>query len=309
MASFAPLVLFVYNRPLYTQKVLDALAANPEAKHSFLYIYCDGAKQNATDDVLHKIEETRKLARSENRFKSVKIIEQPANKGLANSIIAGVSEICNKYGSIIVLEDDTVTSPFFLRYMNEALQIYKDVDKVGSICGYWYPTQKQVPELFFLKNPSCWGWATWLRVWNTFETDGIKLLSKLNEKKLTKKFDLEGSMQYTQMLKDQISGKVDSWAIRWEAGNFINNKMSLYPGFSLVQNIGFDGSGVHSGSTNYFDVPLSDKPITVSLLPIVESGDARVALIQFYKSMKKGIFVRLLHRFLRLLNIKYVISV
>jgi hypothetical protein len=303
MRLLAPIVLFVYNRPSYTQKVLDCLAANAEAKDSILYIYCDGTKQGANKDVLHKIEETRSIARKENRFKAVQVVEQSGNMGLANSIMTGVSEICNKYGSIIVLEDDIATSPFFLRYMNDALHTYKDVEGVGSISGYWYPTKKHLPEVFFLKSQSCWGWATWTRAWNAFEPDGSKLLSKLTAGGLTREFDLEGSMKYTEMLRQQIAGKIDSWAIRWDATNFTLNKMSLFSSLSLVQNIGFDGSGIHSKDVNYYDVVLSDHPINVPLLPVVEDSSARKALVQFYRKINKDIFFRRLHKLFSILRV------
>ncbi|MGF7079864.1 hypothetical protein [Mucilaginibacter sp. UYCu711] len=300
MSLLAPIVLFVYNRPAKTQIALNTLAANPEAKQSILYIYCDGEKAGASNETLEKIKETRIIAKNENRFKEVKVIEQAHNKGLSNSIITAVTEICNKYGSIIVLEDDIVTAPFFLCYMNEALQLYKDVDNVGCISGYWYPIKKKLPEIFFLRNFSCWGWATWSRAWNIFEEDGCKILLDLKEKKLTKQFDLDGSIKYTQMLKDQISGKNNSWAIRWDAINFVNKRLCIYPNVSLVKNIGFDGNGTHSTKTNYYDAHLADKPIIMQQTPAVESIDARNELIQFYKKLNRNIFFKRLFSFLTL---------
>jgi len=293
---FAPVLLFAYNRPLNTQKVLDNLAANAEAEKSTLHIYCDGAKPGANSDTLYKINETRLIANSETRFKDVKVVEQSENKGLSKSVIEGVTQICNQYGSVIVLEDDIIISPYFLKYMNEALQKYKEIDEVGCISGYWYPTKKQLPETFFLKSQSCWGWATWLRAWQNFETDGTRLLKVLNENNINKQFDLDGSIQYTQMLKDQISGKIDSWAVRWDAVNFINNKLCLYPGKSLVQNIGFDGSGIHSGTDNYYYVNPSNQPVILNSVPLIECNDARNALIQFYKQLNKALFYQRLRK-------------
>lgn len=294
--TLAPLLLFVYNRPVYTQRVLDALASNPEAGNSLLYIYCDGAKAGANENILQKIEKTREIVRAEYRFKEVIIIEQDYNKGLANSVISGVSDVCNKHGSVIVLEDDIVTSPFFLRYMNDALEIYKHISNVTTISGYWYPTTGELPETFFLKTPACWGWATWARAWKTFENDGNKLLSELKEKKLTRKFDLNGSIKYTRMLEEQILGKNNSWAIKWDAMNFINNNMCLYPGKSLVQNIGFEGDGVHSAKENYYDASLSEKAIIVSLLPVEECSIALKALMQFYKKINRANLIQRIKR-------------
>jgi len=110
---------------------------------------------------------------------------------------------------------------------------------VGSIHGYWYPVDRQVPETFFLRGASCWGWATWSRAWQLFEGDGRQLLAELERQGLTHRFDLDGAMAYTRMLKDQIAGKNNSWAIRWHAAMFLAGRLQLSPGTSLVRNTGF----------------------------------------------------------------------
>ncbi len=284
----APIALFTYSRPLYTSKVLDHLAANPEAKDSVLYVFCDGAKENSSNETITLIKANREIVRKESRFKEVIVIEEKRNKGLSASIIDGVTSLCKTHWSVIILEDDILTSPFFLRYMNEALFVYKDEESASSISGYWYPIKNKFPETFFLQDASCWGWATWARAWKNFEADGAKLYAEIMEKKLSKGFDIYGT-RYTLMLKYQIEGVNDSWAIRWDAGNFLSNRMSLYPGKSLVQNIGFDGSGVHCPDINYYDVDLMDRAINVKLLPVEESQLAKRTLIQFYTDMKRDI--------------------
>ena len=152
--TLAPIILFVYNRPDHTEMVLNKLAVNQEAKDSVLYIYCDGVKYEANCETQQKIKDTRSIAKKEKRFKEVVILEQIENKGLANSIIDGVTKICKEYGAVIVLEDDILVSQFFLGYMNAALELYKDFDSVGSVNGYWYPIKDVMPETFFLKNQS-----------------------------------------------------------------------------------------------------------------------------------------------------------
>ena len=304
MIAFAPVVLFVYNRPAHTKKALNSLAANKEAASSILYVHCDGYKDNSSELLLRKIADTRELVRKENRFKEVRIIEQEKNKGLSNSIIDEVSKICNDHGTVIVLEDDIVTSPFFLRYMNEALNVYKDEASVSSISGYWYPIKQKFPETFFLQDASCWGWATWARAWKNFEADGAMLYSEIIKKKLSKKFDKYGT-RYTLMLKHQIEGINDSWAIRWDAVNFLANRMSLYPGQSLVQNIGFDGLGVHCPKIDYYDVNLADCHIKVKLLPIAESELAKSTLIQFYRNMKIDIKKKKIMKFFKSYILKF----
>jgi len=300
--AFAPIVLFVYNRPSHTKLVLDNLSKNSESKESRLFIYCDGPKYNVKEQLLERINETRAIARTESRFKEVTIIEQPSNKGLANSVIEGVTNLCNEYGSVIVLEDDILPSPYFLKYMNTALELYKDVDKVGSINGYWYPVFGNIPKTFFLKNQSCWGWATWKRAWDLFERDGSILYEKIVSRKLSRDFDLSGSIRYTKMLKDQVEEKNDSWAIRWDASMYLAEKLSLYPCKSLVKNIGFDGSGIHSGNANYYEVSLSENPILVTEIPLEESLIARSLLIKFYRRLKRHYllnqFKRLAYKFI-----------
>lgn len=292
--KLAPIGLFVYNRPFHTKMVLNNLAANEEAKDTILYIFCDGAKQDVTENTLRKINETRSIAKAENRFKEVKIIEQMKNKGLANSIIDGVSKLCEEYGYAIVIEDDIVTSPFFLRYMNNALMLYMDINSVGSINGYWVPTKQKVSETFFLRNQSCWGWATWARAWNLFERDGVKLLNRIRDAKLNKQFDLDGAIQYTKMLEDQTLNKNDSWAIRWDASMFLANMLSLYPKKTLVENIGFDGTGIHSDVTTMYFSELANEPINLFAIPVQESEHGRKALIHFYKrERRKSLLLKL----------------
>ncbi len=288
MENLAPIILFVYNRPQHTERTLNALAANKEAKESVLYVYCDGAKATCTSEQLEKIKKVRQIVKQENRFKRVTVMEREENMGLASSIIEGVYEILKDHDKIIVLEDDLATSQYFLSFMNEALTVYKSDGKVACISGYIYPVKENLPETFFLKGADCWGWATWKRAWSVFEEDGRKLLSELESKSLTRAFDFEGSYPYTQMLKDQIKGKNSSWAIRWYASAFVNNMYCLYPGRSLVQNIGIDGSGTHSGVSNRWDVDLSKAKIHVKPIPIQEDNNSKSIIIKYFKTIRKN---------------------
>ena len=278
--ELSPIVLFVYNRPWHTRQTVEALKKNKLAQASELIIFSDGFK-NEADKI--KVDEIRKYLKSINGFKTVKIVEKDKNYGLAKSIIAGVTEIVNEYKKIIVLEDDLLTSPYFLKYMNEALDFYKDSQTVISVSGYAYPVKTKLPETYFLKGADCWGWATWKRGWNLFESDGKKLLEEIINKKLNKEFDYGGSYSYTKMLKDQISGLVDSWAIRWHASAFINNKLTLYPGKSLVENIGFDNSGTNSSSSNKYNSPLYSEEIKIENISTQESAEVRKIMANYFK--------------------------
>jgi putative methyltransferase (TIGR04325 family) len=290
--NFAPIALFVYNRPWHTEQTLNALSKNNFSEQSILYIYADGAKLNATDEQIENIKQVRNVIRSKQWCKEVHIIESDKNKGLANSIIDGVTNVVNKYGKIIVLEDDIITSPYFLKYMNDGLDIYKDEEKVVSIHAYQYPiSPKGLPSTFFMKGADCQGWATWDSSWSIFEKDANKLLNYIIDNNLQYEFDIQGAYPYTQMLKSQIEKKVDSWAIRWYASAFINNKYTLYPNKSIVYNIGFDNTGVHSGSFDNFNNKSwnNKKPIDVNRITKIENNNlALKKWIDYFNKMKKS---------------------
>jgi len=287
--NFAPIVLFVYNRPWHTQKVIEALQKNELASESELFIYADGAKNEKLNN---QVSQVRSYIQEVGGFKKVTIIERDKNFGLANSIIDGVTEIVNKYGYVIVLEDDLVTTPFFLRYMNDALELYKGNNEVISIHGFQYPLKdsQNLPDTFLIKGADCWGWATWARGWSLFEPDGKKLLDELTSKNMQKESDFNNSFGYTKMLKNQIKGKNDSWAIRWYMSAFLKNKLTLYPRKSLVQNIGNDGSGTHSGLTEQFFIEnLSEAlPLFDKSSQIAENFKAKSLMEKYFNSVKRN---------------------
>lgn len=286
----APVALFVYNRPWHTQQSVAALLANAEAPDTSLYVFSDAPK-NA--EVRMAVAEVRSFLRGITGFKSVMLIERDRNLGLARSIIDGVTQVCEEHGQVIVLEDDLVTSPYFLRFMNEGLEKYRDDARVISIHGYIYPVEWAVPEIFFLRGADCWGWATWKRGWDMFEPDGQKLLDELKRGKLMRQFDFDGSYPYTRMLQHQIAGKNDSWAIRWYASAFLKGKLTLYPGRSLVHNIGADGSGTHCSTTSDYAGELAQSPIALGDIPVEESDAARQAFAAFHRRTRPSVLRRL----------------
>lgn len=241
--SYAPIALFVYARPDHTHLTVQALQKNTLATQSDLYIFSDAAK---SDSQKKAVEQVRDYVRKVTGFKSITIIEQENNYGLANSIIDGVSAICEQHGKVIVLEDDLETSPFFLHYMNKSLNFYEKKFEVMQISGHMFDVDIESNEdAFFLPFTTSWGWATWANRWALFDANcnGYKRLK--NDKNAIKQFNLDNSYPYFQMLEDQITGKIDSWAIRWNLTVFLNNGFVLFPKDSLVSNHGFDGSGVH----------------------------------------------------------------
>ncbi|MEO5998770.1 MAG: methyltransferase, TIGR04325 family [Chitinophagaceae bacterium] len=289
--NLAPIVLFVYNRPDHTQQTLEALFNNELASQSILYVFADGPKENATIEDVNKINQTRSIVKNKEWCKAVIVVEKEENEGLANSIIAGVTKIINHFGKIIVLEDDIVTGKGFLKYMNEALNLYEDDERVISIHGYNYPIKfNGSNETYFLKGADCWGWATWSRGWSLFELDAESLYNQIGEKNLNYTFDFDGAYPYTAMLKNQMEKKVDSWAIRWYASAFLKNKYTLYPRVSLVKNIGLDGSGTHGKSNGILFPSLVDY-CRVKRIPVVHNKKAVKLIKKLYVTDQKKHFL------------------
>lgn len=277
--DIVPIILFVYNRPWHTEQTVEALKKNELASESDLFIFSDGSKIN-NDENVKKVREYIKTVKG---FKSVTIIEREKNFGLANSVITGVTEIINKFGKVIVLEDDLVTSRYFLRYMNDGLSVYENDEQVISIHGYIYPVNIQLPETFFIKGADCWGWATWKRGWRIFNSNGNELLKRIKEQDIHNEFDFNGAYPFYDMLKAQVEGKVDSWAIRWYASAFLKKKLTLYPGVSLVSNIGMDNSGTHCDENKKFENDTIDMEVKIKKIDVVENEEAKRAISQFLK--------------------------
>jgi hypothetical protein len=262
-------------------QTISALQKNELSNKSNLFIFSDGWK---TEEDKQKVVNVREYLKTIKGFKKLEIIERDKNWGLTSNIINGVTRIVNEYGKVIVLEDDLVISPYFLKFINDGLNIYEEEEKVISVHGYVYPI-KGLPEIFFLRGADCLGWATWKRGWDLFEKDGKKLLDELEKRKLTKLFDFNGAYPYTKMLKDQVEGKVDSWAIRWYASAFIHEKLTLYPGISLVKHIGDLGTHI-KGNSWWLDVELSEKPIFIKKIPPIEDPQIRKKFENFLFRMK-----------------------
>lgn len=277
---YAPVLLFVYNRPLHTKQLIESLQRNQLAADSSLTIYSDAAKN---EDHRQSVDEVRAYLRTITGFASVNIIEQKHNQGLARSIIAGVTAQLEQCDRVIVLEDDLVLAPYFLQFMNDALQTYNDEPRVGHIQACDFTQNPTLPDTFLVKWAGSWGWATWKRAWELFNPNGQELLAQLVQRKLTRRFDFDGKYGYTRMLRRQVKGINNSWAIRWNATLFLRDMLSLNVGKSLVQNAGFDGSGTHCGNDGLYAATLYPQPIRVEKIdPIEENEKARSAISAYY---------------------------
>ena len=290
--NLAPIVLFVYNRLWHTQQTIEALQNNELASESELFIYADGAKNEKVSD---QVSEVRSYIKEVDGFKKVTIIEREKNWGLANSIIDGVTQIVNKYGRVIVLEDDLVTSPFFLGYMNDGLEFYKDEDKVMHISGYIYPIDNdKLNDTFFIKPDTCWGWATWGRAWKYFKKDTDYYLS-IFDKSMIKDFNLNNSYDYFRQIKQNSKGSINTWAIYWYASIYLQHGLSLHPSRSFVSNIGHDGEGVHCVKTNAYNVDLIKSYPVFFTNQIKEDILARARVETYFKNSKVPFFVRVVN--------------
>ncbi|MBU0647427.1 MAG: glycosyltransferase family 2 protein [Patescibacteria group bacterium] len=304
--NLAPIALFVYNRSWHTKQTIEALKNNKLATDSDLIIFSDGPKNNDLNQ--QQVNKVRKYLKTISGFKNIKIVERLENYGLAKSIIIGVTEVINNYGRVIVIEDDLITSRYFLNYMNETLNLYKNDNEVISIHGFIYPIKEKLPETFFLRGADCWGWATWKRGWNLFETNGQKLLDELETKRLTQEFDFNNSYPFTQMLRDQIKKRNNSWAIRWYASAFLKNKLTLYPGQSLIKNIGFDNSGTHCNGINKINSEsnVENIKIKVEKIKIIKNFKAHLLITNYF--WKQNNFLIRCFRFLKRI-LKYSLKI
>ena len=299
MNNYAPILLFVYNRPEHLKKLIASLQANAEAAQSMLFIYTDAARNKADEEQVNKV---REVIRHIDGFASIEVIERATNWGLARNIIGGVTEQIRRYGRVIVLEDDLVVAPYFLRFMNDALEAYKDEPQVGHIQACDFTQDASLPDTFLIKFTGSWGWATWERAWQHFNPDGQALLNELENRRLTRRFDFNGNYRFTRMLRRQVQGKNNSWAIRWNASLFLKDILSLNVGRSLVQNNGFDGSGTHCGGGNLYSSQLWMQPLPVEkITPICENEAARAAFARYYHRTN-GFWAKVIRRIKRTLK-------
>lgn len=285
MKTLAPIALFTYNRPVHVRRTIEALQKNSLAKETDLFIFSDGWKNELDKPI---VEDIRRYLHSVDGFKNIHIVESDTNKKLAPSLIAGISKIFETFDRIIVFEDDIVCSEFTLEFLNDALEIYKDDLKVGMIHGH-IETLPGLPDLFFDSRGGCLAWGTWRTAWNEVCFDGESLLLEIVKQKREKEFDINGAYKYMKMLRAQIAGRNSSWAVRVYASFFLKNILTLYPGRSYAQHIGFD-SGTHcNGLTNgtAADGNITAIKNVATRIPVVINEEARKKIEKFYREQKR----------------------
>jgi glycosyltransferase involved in cell wall biosynthesis len=241
----APIAIFAFNRPNHLRKLIESLRLNREFADSQIFIFVDGPRNETESEIVQQVID---IAKNEVSTKNTKVVVRDKNIGLAKSLLSGIDEVLSEYQEVIVLEDDLVVSEFFLKFCNVGLQVYLNDKNIASIQGFTFDINAIPEDFYFLKGADCWGWATWANRWKELNRDGVKLLGEIRERRLTHSFDLEGAYPYTKLLERQSRGEVDSWAILWHASMYLQDRLSLYPRESLVENLGLDGSGTHSGN-------------------------------------------------------------
>lgn len=267
--------------------------SNPLFEESNVFVFADGPKENATEADISKIVEVRKLFEPLSNKLNVTLRFSEINRGLTTSIVSGITEIINQYEKVIVVEDDLELSPGFLKYMNDALNLYENEERVMHIGGYMVPHNKNLPETFFLRAPTIWGWGTWKRAWNKFEVDAGILLKQLEEKfgkDFSYELNVNGTYNYTKQLNDIAAGKLDTWDIQWAASIYLHEGLCLHPNNSLSRNNGFDGSGVHCYPMDIYEKQKISNSILIEEIKLETSRIGEKALMNFHVTKNKQTF-------------------
>jgi len=291
--NLAPIVLFTYNRLAHTRQTVEALQENVYARESRLIIYSDAPKNETAKE---EVTAVRSYLKGVGGFKEITLIEREINWGLARNIIDGVTKIVKRYGKIIVLEDDIVTSKYFLKYMNDALEIYKNEKRVMEVSGYVHSLRENiVEETYFLKIGFCWGWGTWVDRWAEFKRDPEWAVNAFNKEEIYH-FNLEGTRDIWEQVLANKTGKLYTWAVFWDIAIFKRNGYTLIPSISMSRNIGMDGSGEHCGVTNVYNVSLNQQPVEYFPKRIEENTFAREQMRKFFRRIRPNLFSRVKNR-------------
>lgn len=293
--NYTPIILFAFNRLEALKNTIDSLRENEEAENSILYVFVDGPR-SGKDGEAENVGKVQAYAKSITGFKEVHCTFSSQNRGLGNSVIKGVTEVINRHGKAIVLEDDLILAPNFLSFMNQGLDRYEGKKEVFSVCGY--SNQVKVPkgypyDTYFCTRSSSWGWATWADRWNSVDWE----LDDFNQYRERKKaFNRWGGSDCWKMLSDWKCGKNKSWAIRFCFAQFLQEKVSLFPVISKVQNDGFDGQGTNCKRWSRFHCIFDNsakKEFTYPEEVFVHPSLFRSAM--GYHSIMKRIFSRIMY--------------
>lgn len=292
--NFVPICLFTYNRLFETKQTVEALQKNYLASQTEIFIFSDGWKSEADKE---KVVEVRKYIKTISGFNKITILESNLNKGLANSIIDGVTEIINKYHQVIVLEDDLLTSPNFLDYMNQCLAHYRNDDSIISVSGHslkFTLPKGYESDVYLYGRASSWGWATWKNRWDLIDWEVNDWNNFKKERNQKIKFNKNGSDMFS-MLNDFMEGKNNSWAIRFCYAQFKLNKLTVFPIISKIDNIGFGENSTNCNVYNRFKIDFDNTQNRCFALPkkIVSNNEIQRQIVDYFsiKTRVKSKFI------------------
>ncbi|NCT08852.1 MAG: glycosyltransferase [Flavobacteriia bacterium] len=303
--TLAPIALFTYNRLEETQQNIAALQKNFLAKESELFIFSDGPKN---EESKKKIQELRLFLKTVTGFKKIIIFESNENKGLANSIISGVTTLLQQYERVIVLEDDLVTTSNFLSFMNGALDYFSNNNSIYTVNGY-SPYVKKIDLDSYYLHSRCfpWGWATWKRCWNEnfFDIESMEKYISENSNILNK-FKKSIGEDAPGMLLKTLDGKISSWYIRWVFNNFLEGKKSIFPVLSKVQNIGNSSNATHySGGISAYKSKLDyESKNLFNFEKLIHLDDSDIRFLKYFSKKYK-----LLHRFKLMFTVNGILQI
>lgn len=267
-----PVAVFAYNRPAHIAAAMDALGRCDRLDECQVHVFCDGAKDEAGGAA---VTATREVVRERAKALGAEVVEREVNLGLARSIVAGVTDLCERYGRVIVVEDDLVVAPDFLDFMLQALDRYADVGSVYQVSGFMFPVvHPEGADAFFLPLTTTWGWATWARAWEAFDWHATGAAEALRDPATRAAFDPYGDGRFFTMLADRLAGRNDSWGILWKWEVFRRGGLVLYPRLSLVRQMGWDGSGTHGGACAPYTQPPLEAFTATRLAPPIRLPEA-----------------------------------
>ncbi|MBS0176752.1 MAG: glycosyltransferase family 2 protein [Nitrospira sp.] len=290
--KLAPVVVFAYNRPLHLQRTLDALAACRLAKRTEVHVFADGPRKPAAAEAVAEVRHVLELEARAGRFLALHVHASDVNLGLANSIIRGVGQVLATSDRVIVLEDDLLVTADFLEFMNDCLEYYKDNASIGAVTGFC-PLEAlprgYAEDVFVVCRNSSQGWGTWGRVWQDVDwsASGIEKLN--HDWALRRAFNQEGNDRYDR-LRRQLAGHIDSWSIRFGLSLFLRGLGTVYPAVNRIANIGYDGSGIHSGTGTPKNERIAESPYT--LHPVQVDPNIQRAFHRVYSGGARGRLMR-----------------
>ncbi|MGK0446284.1 MAG: hypothetical protein ACJA2M_000052 [Polaribacter sp.] len=306
--KLAPIIFFAYNRPWHTEKTLNALAQNDLADQSTLYIYVDGPKENATIEQIEQIKKVREVVQKKKWCKNVYVIIAEKNITCRKSIIDGISKVLSDHNSIIVIEDDILTSPHFLKYMNNSLRYYESRKSVFSISAHCPPPDKVIIpddyqyDVYVSPRIFNWGWGTWVDRWNQVNWDKSFIPKFAQENYQIQAFH-RGGEDLTRMLLEEYEGKTDVWDVQFSFAHFTNYAVSIVPCISYVKNIGLDGTGTHCGIVINDSTDISKAKKDPKFLEVLYL-DSRImnGIYSYFYPEKRALWKKVINRLSRILG-------